>query len=265
MDVSLSVRRINFLLPLILLASLAACGNRFDLSKERGRQARIDEANFFLSQENCGAALEAVNPLYGSAYVDDEVRIITASAYACSGKFRLLSMASGIAGASNFFTGMVKGLSDGGGTANFYSATDIMTGNGVRLAAGLRSARENTFMVFLQMGVIASILKTYGAPDINGNKTVALIYTTASNPAGEMTNLDACALSASLAILSDSFYGSSLNDADSIALAAKMNSVCVSAGFSSCSVLNKNRALCDGTNANSVSAQSVVGAVNAAW
>ncbi|MGZ3694321.1 MAG: hypothetical protein ACXWQO_09070 [Bdellovibrionota bacterium] len=266
MDVFLSVRRVYFVIPILLfIFGLAACGNRFDLSKERGRQARIDEANFFLSQENCGAALEAINPLYGSIYVDDEVRIITASAYACSGKFRLLSMAAGIAGASNFFSGMVKGLSDGGGATNFYSATDVMTGSGARLAASQRSTRENNFMVFLQMGVISSILKTYGAPDASGNQTTHLVYTTAANPAGEMTDVDACALTGAIGILYDSYKGSSLNDSDTVSLTNNLNAICVAAGLSSCSVLNKDRSLCDGVNANSVVAESVVGGVNAAW
>jgi hypothetical protein len=264
MDVSLSVRRIIFIIPLIACLGLTACGNRFDLSKERGRQSRIDQANFFLSQENCGAALEAINPLYASVYVDDEVRIIEASAYACSSRFRLLSMAGGIAGASNFFAGMVKGLS-GSGITNFYTATDIMTGNGTRLAAGLRSARENTFMVFLQMGLIASILKNYGAPDSSGNKTAALVYTAVGNPAGRMADVDACALTGAFSILYDSYLGSTLTDVDTTGLANKLNAVCASAGFASCSILNKDRSLCTGGNANSVNAQAVVAGVNASW
>ncbi|MGE3260360.1 MAG: hypothetical protein AB7K68_01140 [Bacteriovoracia bacterium] len=265
MDVSLSVRRIVFLVPLFFLIGLVACGDRFDLAKERGRRARIDEANFFLSQENCGAAMEAIDPLFSSPHVDDEVRVIKSSAYACYGKFRLLTMASSISGTSNFFTGMVKAVIDGGGQGNFYSATDVITQNGARLAADQRTSRENTYMVFLQMGVIGSILKAYGSPDPSGAKTVALSYATGSNPAGEMENVDACALTAALGILSDSFNHSSLNDDDSTALKNSLNSICTGAGLSSCAVLNKDRSLCDGTNASSVTAEAVVGGVNASW
>lgn len=265
MDVSLSGR---LFLLFFLFTFLVACGNRFDLSKERGRQARIDEANYFLSQENCGAAIEAINPLYGSAHVTDEVRIIRASAEVCYANFRLLTMASSIAGASNFFLGMAKSLSTQSGAnaqSVFYGATDIMTRSGAAMAASSRTTRENTFMVFLQMGVISSILRNYGGPDATGAQTADLVYSAVANPAGEMANADACALTAAFAILSDSFAGSSLNDGDTSSLNNSLNTVCAAAGFSSCSDMNKNRSLCDGTNTNSQTAQLVVTAVNAAW
>jgi hypothetical protein len=120
-------------------------------------------------------------------------------------------------------------------------------------------------MVFLQMGVIGSILRAYGAPDSSGNQTAGLVYDTGSNPAGEMSNTDACALTAALGMLSDSFNASSLTDDDSGAVKDALEGVCTAAGLSSCAVLNKDRTQCDGTNANSVTAAAVVGGVDAAW
>ena len=265
MDVSLWARRfVCFLIPL----TIVACGNRFDLAKERGRKSAIEQANFYLSNGECENARTAIDPLYSSSQVTDEVRIIMASTYACQGGFKLLSFMSNIAGASNFFSGMVKSLSSSAGDGTptkYYSAVDVMTGSGARLSAAQRTTRENTFMVFLQMGVIASILRNYGSPDTSGNQTAALVYNTAMNPAGEMANEDACALTAAVGILVDSYVSSSLSDSDSGAVYGSLNSVCVAAGLASCNVLNKDRSLCDGTNANSVVAAAVVSGVDAGW
>lgn len=270
MDVFLSVRRVFIFFFLATFLVIAACGNRFDLSKERGRRARIDEANFFLSQGNCGAAAEAINPLYGSEHVDDEVRIIKASAYACEGGFKMFTLLTNIAGASNFFTGMVKSLSTSSGANGqsvFYAASDVITQNTAKLSADQRTTRENSFMVFLQMGVISSILRNYGAPDTNGGQTVGLVYQAGASPAGEMADVDACALTAAFSILSDSYSHSSLSDGDTASLSSSLNSICTAAGLSSCAALNKNRSLCTGGGADqpSINAQAIVGGVDGAW
>jgi hypothetical protein len=267
MDVTLSGPRIFFFLFLTCLG-FYSCGNRFDIETKRGQQSRIDQANFYLSRGECQAALDAIDELYNSAHVTDEIRIIEASAYACKGGFNLLTFMSNIASSSNTFGGMVKSLSSttGDGTrTNFYSSMDVMTGSGARLSASQRTSKENTFMVFLQMGVISSILRNYGAPDPAGGQTAALVYDAGANPAGEMSNVDACALTGAIAIMVDSFSGSSLNDASTSAVLNSMNDVCVAAGLASCAVLNKDRALCDGTNANSIAADGVVDGVDAAW
>lgn len=265
MDVTLSGRRF-FYLFLIASLGLNSCGNRFDNETKRGQQSSIDRANYYLSNGECDAAISAIADLYASSHVTDEVRIIMASGYACKGGFNLLTFLTNIS--SSFFSGMVKSLTSSSGDLTrsyFYSAVDVMTSSGARLNASQRTTKENTFMVFLQMGVISSILRNYGAPDASGAQTANLSYTTASNPAGEMSNLDACALSSAIAILTDSFSGSSLNDSSTTSAVSSMNAVCVAAGLASCSVINKDRTLCDGTNANSVVAEAVVGGVNAAW
>lgn len=266
MDVSPIARL--FLSAFVCVFFLSSCGNRFDLSTERGRRARIDEANFHLSKGQCAEALEAINHVYASGQVDDEVRLVKSSAHACVGTFNMLTFVSNIAGASNFLTVIAKSLSNSAGDgarAAFYQAVDTLTVNGTALAGIQRSASVNNYMVFLQMGVIGSIIRNYGNPDANGAQGTALIYDTAASPAGEMSNEDACALSAALSIISDSFTHSSLTDGDTVAFNNAINSICVSAGLSSCAALSKNRGACDGTNSESVAAQAVVGGVNAYW
>ena len=57
-----------------------------------------------------GAALAAINPLYASSYVDDQIRNIEASAYACFSGFNFLTLVSNIAGATSVFGALAKSL-----------------------------------------------------------------------------------------------------------------------------------------------------------
>lgn len=269
MDVSpLGYRAILSVIGIGILI-ISGCGNRFDLSTERGRQARIDEANYHLSKGNCGAAWEAIEPAYQSPDVNDEIRIVRASAQACYGTFNLLTFVANIASASNYLSAIAKSLTNSAGDgarSSFYGAMDTLTRNGTLMSASARSTSVNTYMVFIQMGVVGSILRNYGSPAADGAQGAALVYDgNGGSPAGEMANEDACALSASLAIISDSYPYSSLNDGDTAAFVNSVNSLCTAAGLASCGALNKARSACDGSNADSQRAQQVVNGVNAAW
>jgi hypothetical protein len=268
MEVSPWISRLFRSVVLAGLILLTACGNRFDLSTERGRRARIDEANFLLSQGSCSAALEAISYLYNSPQVDDEVRIITASAHACSGTFNMLTLVGNLSGATNYFSVLAKSLRNiagEGAPAAFYRATDVLTRNGAALAGSQRSVSVNNYMIFVQLGLIGSILRNYGNPSANGAQQANLIYNTAGSPAGEMSNEDACALGTALSLITDSFANSSLTDGDTTAVNSSLNSVCVSAGLPNCSTISRDRAGCDGTNAQSVMAEAIVGGVNGSW
>lgn len=268
MDVSPWNFRSILSVSFVCLMTITACGNRFDLSTERGRRARIDDANFHLSKGECSAALEAISHLYNSPAVNDEIRIITASAHACSGTFNLLTVVSNLSGATNFFSALVKSLSNvagDGGPAAFYRATDVLSRNGTLLDAAQRSLSVNNYMVFIQMGVIGSILRNYGTPGTDGSQGAQLVYDTAGSPAGEMSNEDACALSAAFSILVDSHSRSSLSDSDTTALTTSLNSVCTAAGLASCTDISRNRSGCDGVNPQSDTAEQVVSSVNASW
>jgi hypothetical protein len=260
MDVSLRIRVFGFV-SILSLFFLVSCGNRFDLSKERGRQARIDDANFHLSHGDCALAMAAIDPLYNSVHVNDEVRIIKSSAYACYAGFNLLTMASNLSGATNYFKALAKSMSNvaGDGARTYmYQAIDVLTNAGVNMNASQRSTAVNTYMVFVQMATVSTILRNYGAPTADGTQVTEIGYVNAPN---NMSNLDGCAMASALAIMTDSYSSSSLADADSAAVVAAFNTAC----GGSCAAVNKNRTVCDGVNAASLAAAIVVDSVDASW
>lgn len=269
MDVSLSSRWVLFVLLAFFSLAQSSCGNRYDLSNERGRRSRIDDANFHITKGECSAATEAIDPLYNSPYVNDEVRIVKASATACFAKYNLLKFAGNLASTSNYFQAMAKSLenSAGDGVRSYlYSAVDVLSQNGSAMSAGSRSRAENTYMVFLQFGVISAILRNYGSPDCcSGIQGADLVYSAVADPVGEMSNIDACALASAFSFISDSVRNSDLNDSNTQSALASIDGVCTAAGVGACSSLNRDRTLCDGTNANSVKAAQVVTSVNTSW
>ncbi len=265
----MDVRLVRVFLLLISFTFIS-CGDRFNLENEAGRRARIDDANLYISNGQCQSAIDAISPLYNSGHRDEEVILVMASAYACKGGFKLLTVASNLVGVSNYFSAVAKSmpnsLGDGKITA-LYSAVDVLTGGSTAgLNASSRSKNVNTYMVFLQLGVMGAILNGYGTPDSSGNQVTALSY---SNPrvGGEMSNLDACALAASMSFISDSYSNSNLTDADSAAANSSLNAACITAGFSSCAAINRDRTLCTGLAADSpsVDASAMVTVVNGAW
>jgi hypothetical protein len=260
MDVSLRIRAVS-LLSILSLFFLVSCGNRFDLSKERGRQASIDDANFHLSHGDCAAAMAVIEPLYVSAYVDDEVRILKASAYGCFAGFNLLTMASNLAGASNYFKAMAKSLSNVAGDSTrsyLYQAIDVLTSAGTAMNANQRSASVNTYMVFIQMATVSALLRNYGSPAADGTQGAAIGYLNAPN---NMSNIDGCAMASALAFMTDSYTSSTLADSDSAAAAAAFTAAC----GGNCSLVNKDRSACDGANAQSIAAGAIVSAIDASW
>lgn len=266
MDVHLCrVRVFLFVISFIF----ASCGNRYGLDTEYGRRARIDDANLFISKGECSRALDAIRPLYDSGYRDEEVVLVTASANACLGGFQLLKLASNFTGATNFFSAMAKSmpntLGDGKITA-MYAAVDVLTSGNVSLNASIRSKDVNTYMVYLQMGIMGAILSAYGSPNATtGAQGANLVYSNPRN-GGEMSNLDACALAAAMSAVSDSYPNSNLSDSGVSNATSALDSACNTAVGSNCSVINRNRTSCDGTaGGTSLVASQIVTAVNNAW
>jgi hypothetical protein len=246
----------------------SSCGNRFDLSTERGRQARIDEARFKLSKGQCTEAKEAIDPLMALTPVSDEVRTVKAAAEACFGGFNFFQVAGALVGSTNYFQSVAAALANSpgdGARQAMFNAIDVLTEANAKLSGSQRTIEINNYMVFLQLGAIGAILRNYGSPDAKGVQGANLVYDTGSNPAGEMSNLDACALAAALGHLTDSFANGSLTDSTTSTLVTTLNSVCTAAGLASCASINKDRSACDGTNANSVAAAAVVTSVNTSW
>lgn len=263
MDVSLRCRFFVLfrLLPILSLVLMVSCGNRFDISKERGRQARIDDANYHLSHGDCTAANASIDPLYTSSYVTDEVRIIKASVYSCYAGFNLLTMASNLSGATNYYKAMVKSMTNVAGDnarSYMYQANDVLTFAGTKMNANQRSSDINTYMVFVQLATVAAILRNYGSPTADGSQGAAIGYVNAPN---NMSNVDGCATAAAVSIMTDSITQSSLTDSDSAATAASFTAAC----GGNCALVNKDRTVCNGANAQSVTAAAIVSFIDGAW
>ncbi|RZA07690.1 MAG: hypothetical protein EOP11_07005 [Proteobacteria bacterium] len=259
---------------LLTCTMLTACGNNYDLADERGRRSRIDDANLHLSAGRCQSALASIWPLYNSTYVDDEVRLITASAYACEGSFNLLTLAGNLSNVSNPFQALAKSLSNrpnDGARQAMYRASDVLTRGSAAIGAAQRGASVNSYMVFVQLGIIGTIIRNYGSPAIDGSRGAALTYnptTAPNNPAGEMTDEDACALAASVGNILDSFLYSGLTDPSTRAVTNQLQALCATIpGGYSCSDISQARTACSSNPANTAAtvAAFVMSGVNSAW
>jgi hypothetical protein len=261
------VRTVYFALGILsLILFHSGCGNRFDINTERGRQAIVDEANNHLSNGECQAAIDAIEPLYTSTFVNDEIRIIRASGDACFSNFSMLTLLANVADKPNFYEALAKTMQNNlndGKIAALYRATDILTVAGAQLLASQRTKKINDFMVFLQLGVMGAIQDAYGAGTSEGVQAVTFNYLVAG--AGTLSNADGCAYAAAVGFIRDSFNNSNLGSNSQAGTAiARLDSICTLAG-TTCATINKNRAACDGANAASLTADAIVDQVNTAW
>jgi hypothetical protein len=117
----------------------------------------------------------------------------------------------------------------------------------------------NTFMVFLNFGVISAIQRVYGAPSSTGAQGAAISYP------GGMSNVDGCAFAGAFSFITDSYAISDLNDSTTQGAISSLNTVCTTATGGNCNLINRDRTICDGANAASTAAGNVVGGVDAAW
>ena len=265
MDVSLWFKRLIF--PILLLFVHASCGSNSDIHTPRGRQAMIDDANISLSRGLCDQAIANISPLYTSPYVNETVVLVMASAYACKGRFNALTMIGNVSGSSSFFNALAMSLGNtagDGSTSYLYQAVDVLTASNTLLSASQRTKNVNTYMTILQMAVMGSIFRQYGAPTSTGAKTVALTYNVGSG-VGQLTNLDACGLTAAVSIGYDSYQNSNFTDANMASSMASINTLCTSAGYPGCTGIPNNRAACVGNVPNETVAQGVVAGINGAW
>jgi hypothetical protein len=250
MDVRLSVKQLVFFVTFFLIAG---CGDRLNVDTEHGRQAAIDEANYQLSVGNCDAALQAINPLYSSKYLTEEIVILTAAGHACKSKFSLISLVSHLSKVSSTYgNNTFSALAHSEFRApvfGLYEAVDILTNNDNVKNALQRSVDRNNYMIFLQLAIIGAIEATYGNPDPTTGAQSTLLT-------GNISALDACGLEVALAHLYDSFAHSSLAaDANATSAVNTFNAICGGAG---CSAWSKDRTSCT----NQV---AVVTAIDAGW
>jgi len=160
MDVRLSRIWGIFFLTIISLFFSNSCGKRLDMSTAYGRQGLIDQTNQYLSAGNCNGAMGSIDQLYFSSYVNEEIVILKASAYACNASFSLINLVSNLAAPvsqiPNTFAALAHTIPFAGGAAhsdgrldNLYSAVDILTGGNSVLQASLRTVERNNYYDFL--------------------------------------------------------------------------------------------------------------------
>ena len=188
---------------LALAPFIEGCGYR-DISTENGRLSLIQQANLFLNSANCGQARDTIQPLYQSQYVNNEVRLVYASAYACSASFSFTGLVSNLKGSStSIFSSLVAAMYSNGNDShllNYQSAATLVastTAVAGSLNAADRPSDANVYMIFMQLGILSSVISTLGvASQSTGQKTVAIT--------GLGTAAQQCAVQSAIAIVSDS-------------------------------------------------------------
>jgi hypothetical protein len=94
-----------------LALALTACGQpALDPSSAVGKEAIIDQTNNDLTTGDCSDALVTILPLYNSAYTDNQVRMLTASAYACEAGVNFFSTLTNITLDASTLTGTFWGF-----------------------------------------------------------------------------------------------------------------------------------------------------------
>jgi hypothetical protein len=200
---------LKFIFVLSLTSAFLTCGEDFrDISTASGRQAILDDANNYLTDGSCEAAISVLSPLYFSQYVNHEVRMTFASAYACRGGLNFAQLAASLNG---FTSGDIWALlvsanysqssSDGKVAALERAAEIILTTSAFQSSfeASARPKDANVYMIFLQMNIIATTISTDAMGKANsttGKKTQSI--------AALGTNADKCRLQIALSVIADS-------------------------------------------------------------
>lgn len=144
-----------------------------DFTTASGRQAVIDRANAYLTIGQCDDAINTLRPLYESQYVDNDIRIIFASAAACKGGMNFPAIFNALSnGMSNLWKSIVKAnysasFNDGHIT-NLELASDIMqltSTDPTSLEALYRPANANVYMIFVWSEILGSLISVLGAAD----------------------------------------------------------------------------------------------------
>jgi hypothetical protein len=213
----------------------------------------------------CLVCLVLVPATSGADSRNDDELIKAALTHARAGGFDLAFYKRNISMGPSFFHAFARAAQNSNGQESLYLAQDMLTKNFEEIHADLRSASVNNVMVYLQMGIIGGLLKKYGAPGRSGQHGTDLVYALTSDPAGEMSNVDACALSTAFSIYYNSFMHSTLEDRHVFAINEYFDKQCRAIGFESCAEIDMDRRQCDGHFATSAVAERMVTQVNSSW
>jgi hypothetical protein len=192
------------------MLALTGCGApNPDGSSETGKRQIIDQANKALTDADCATALELLLPVYNSVDSDNEIRMMTASAYACWANinyFKLIGdMVSNVTtlGGSGFWTfssslfpstigkdHVAEGalLSQDALLATLKSGIPILPSGAIN-AGGYnegsvytfdRTDDSNLYLIFTSLAGIGSLQNRYGNPDSSFHPQQALPWKTAA-------------------------------------------------------------------------------------
>ena len=272
----------------------------------------VEGAMAQLNQQNCAAALSSLSPLYNSTYTNNAIRMATASAYACFAQLKVLSVAlnltqfQGSLGGAGLWTFLVQEFpstaspddripeSAENGIDAVLAAVNpgavIATSDWINkstfnpgvLLSSERIDDANSYLTFLSMALIGSLLNRYGAPYPNYKRSVALPWTSASATKG-----DGCAMAAAMLNFFDgiSFLSSTASGTTGAAftsvgtlltaglgLACEAGCLaCAAAGSSvsctGCPLNLRDRSSCTGQNSdvNSCAAAGIASFINSSW
>ena len=164
---------------LLLVALFHGCGSYDAIDQETGRQGILDQAALFLNSGMCDQAIDVLRPLYQSQYVDNQVRMTLASAYACKAEFSFPTVIDAMkTPGTDVYSTLSKALyatSLATAYINYPLAIQYVvetSSQSPALAAGYRPSDANLYMVLLQMGHLVTVMNDLGVTNRStGKKT----------------------------------------------------------------------------------------------
>lgn len=234
-----------------------------DISDPNGRRAIMDLADNYLTSFSCDSALDVLRPLYYSPWVDNDVRMSFASAYACKGGLNFAKLLVSVKNAgSDIWSALVssnwyENVDGGGYAAEMFEQASHVLRRTARVPgeweASLRDADANVFMIFIHLSVIGAIIGPLGqAEKVTGKKTIS-----AWTLGAQTTNMHRCWLATSVAEIVDSALYVTVN-----AAITKVRSSITTACGGTCPT-NKRRDRCGAVDF--IAGQLIMDAINATW
>jgi hypothetical protein len=195
--------------PLVWPTGCAA--PRFDVCSLAGHQAIIDETNLHLTAGDCEAAVSQIEGVYASGCTDNQVRMIRASAHACTAGINFFQLVGNLATADLTGTGFWRTATQyfpsttaDTKTESTWYATDALlaslkpgkivtsanqvnpdTVNVGSVKVSDRTDDANAYLLLVSMATIGTLQNRYSEPDATYYPTKVLGY----DPATPSTEL----------------------------------------------------------------------------
>jgi hypothetical protein len=230
---------------LLFVAWFHGCGSYDGLDQETGRQGILDQAALFLNSGMCDQAIDVLNPLYQSKYVDNEVRMTLASAYACKAEFSFPTVIDGMKNpGSDVYSTLSKALYSTSIAISYTSYPLAIqyvvetSSQSPSLAAGYRTSDANLYMILLQMGNLITVMNDLGATDRTTGKKTRTISSQAR------TTAQRCKAQVALSVVSDCLTALGENANIFSSFKTSIDAICTSI---TCSNLSYDSCISDAT------------------